>query len=253
MHEVLIIGSAFLASSVEMVEALTIILAVGVTRGWRSALLGMVTASVALTIIVYALGVSLVNVVPIHGLQVVVGCLLLIFGLQWLRKAVMRSSGLKAKHDEARIYKEEVEQLSPAATPIGGIDWTGFVVSFKGVFLEGLEVAFIIITFGAHSGSSLPLASAGAFVALVVVGVVGLIVHRPLTGVPENAIKYAVGIALCAFGTFWGAEGVGIEWTLKEPTIPILAGVYWAAAAAAIYFLTERPALPLVSEQGSGS
>lgn len=248
MHDVLLVGSAFLASAVEMVEALTIILAVGVTRGWRQAFLGMGAASIALAVIVGVLGVSLVNFVPIHALQVVVGCLLLIFGMQWLRKAVMRSTGLKAKHDEAKIYQEEVAELREEAVPIGAFDWTGFVVAFKGVFLEGLEVAFIVITFGAHSGSSIPLASAGAVAALVVVGVVGLIVHKPLTRVPENAIKYTVGIALCAFGTFWGAEGAGVEWTLKEPTILILAAAYWAASAIAIYFLKERPSLPRPAE-----
>jgi uncharacterized membrane protein len=243
VHDVLLVGSAFLASSVEAVEALTIILAVGVTRGWRAAFLGMGTASVALAVIVGILGVSLVNFVPLHALQVVVGCLLLIFGMQWLRKAVMRSTGLKAKHDEAKIYNDELAQLSSEAVPIASFDWTGFVVSFKGVFLEGLEVAFIVITFGAHSGSSIPLASAGAVAAIIVVAIVGLIVHKPLTRVPENAIKYVVGIALCAFGTFWGLEGAGVEWTLKEPTILILAGVYWAASALAIYFLKERPSL----------
>ncbi len=180
MHNVLLVAAAFLASAVEMVEALTIIIAVGITRGWRSAFLGVIAASVALVVIVGALGKSLVDYVPLGDLQVTVGILLLIFGMQWLRKAILRASGLKSMHDEDRIFQEEVEELEHAA---GGHDWTGFVVSFKGVFLEGLEVAFIVITFGANSGR-LDLAAGGAVAAFFVVSAIGIVVHRPLTQVP---------------------------------------------------------------------
>lgn len=256
MHDVLLFGAAFLASSVEMVEALTIVLAVGVTRGWRSALAGVALASVALAAIVAILGASLVQFVPIDALRVTVGVLLLIFGLQWLRKAVLRAAGLRAKHDEAEIFQEELAELrSAAAVNTLGVDWTGFVVSFKGVFLEGLEVAFIVITFGANKGSSVGLAAAAAVAAFFVVCGVGAVVHQPLTRVPENAIKFTVGLMLVSFGTFWGGEGVGVEWTLREPTILLLAGFYWLVAYTLIAALHRRavPALAGVAVEGGGS
>jgi uncharacterized membrane protein len=253
MHNTLLFGSAFLASAVEMVEAMTIILAVGVTRGWRSAILGILAASVALVVIVGILGASLVNFVPIDALRVVVGALLLIFGLQWLRKAVLRAAGLKAKHNEAAIFEEEVSELRGVSPSGEAIDWQGFVVSFKGVFLEGLEVAFIVITFGANSGR-LDIATAGAVAAFVVVCGVGAVVHAPLTRVPENAIKFTVGLMLTSFGTFWGGEGVGIEWTLKEPTIFLLVGFYWLLAVTLIALLKARPQVaPALAEGSLGS
>src|SRR6266571_802163 len=218
----LILG-AFLASAVEMVEAITIILAVGITRGWRSALIGTVTALITLGIIVALLGPSLINYVPLDVLRIVVGVLLLIFGMQWLRKAILRASGLKELHDEERIFRAEVTELTAVApSGVGGMDWTGFVVSFKGAFLEGLEVAFIVLTFGANSGR-FDLSAAGAFAAFVLIGLIALVVHRPLSKVPENAIKYAVGMLLMVFGTFWGGEGVGVEWALGDTTIVLLA------------------------------
>src|SRR5579872_7463488 len=168
-----------------MVEAMTIILAVGVTRGWRAAFAGIFAALVALALIVGVLGASLVNFVPLDALRVVVGALLLVFGLQWMRKAVLRGAGLKAKHNEAAIFETNAAALRSEAPVSAGFDWTGFVVSFKGVFLEGLEVAFIVITFGANSGR-LDIAVAGAIVAFFVVGGVGIAVHAPLTRVPEN-------------------------------------------------------------------
>ena len=245
VHEVLLFGAAFLASAVEMVEALTIILAVGVTRGWRAAFAGIICASIALAGVVIVLGTSLTELVPIDILQVGVGLLLLIFGMQWLRKAVLRSAGLKAKHDQEAIFQEEMSELM-AVSPSGeGIDWTGFVVSFKGVFLEGLEVAFIVVTFGANSGR-LDLAAAGAVAAFFAISMVGVVVHRPLASVPENAIKFTVGIMLMAFGTFWGGEGVGIEWTLQEPMILVLAAFYWALANAFVILLKPKPA-PMVT------
>lgn len=251
MHNVLLFGSAFLASCVEMVEAMTIILAVGVTRGWRSAILGIIAACIALAVIVGALGASLVQFVPLGALQVVVGVLLLIFGLQWIRKAVLRAAGLKAKHNEAAIFQNEVDELREA--PIEGHDWTGFVVCFKGVFLEGLEVAFIVITFGANSGR-LDIATAGAVAAFFIVSAVGLLIHRPLTQVPENAIKFTVGLMLTSFGTFWGGEGIGIEWTLKEPTILIIVAFYWAVAALLIAMLKpkEQPVLRTAASESAG-
>jgi uncharacterized membrane protein len=255
VHEALLFGSAFLASSVEMVEALTIVLAVGVTRGWKSALVGVALAFLALAIIVGVFGVSLVKFVPIDALRITVGLLLLIFGLQWLRKAVLRAAGLKAKHNEAEIFREEMEELR-AEAPIdpSRIDWTGFVVSFKGVFLEGLEVAFIVITFGANKDSSIGLAATAAFAAFVVVVAMGAVVHQPLTRVPENAIKFTVGLMLASFGTFWGGEGIGVEWTLKEPMILILAGFYWLVAYGLIAALQRRnQRLVVVAAAGEGA
>jgi len=239
MHDVLLVAAAFLASSVEMVEAITIILAVGVTKGWRTAFTGVIAASVALVLVVAILGVSLVNLVPIHVLQVTVGILLLIFGMQWLRKAIQRAAGVRSSHDEAKIFASEVSELSAASPSGGGLDWQGFVVSFKGVFLEGLEVAFIVITFGANSGR-LDLAAAGAVAAFFLVSAVGIVVHRPLTQVPENAIKHTVGVMLMAFGTFWGAEGVGIEWRMGAAAILPIAALYWLASLVFIEAIRRR-------------
>jgi uncharacterized membrane protein len=249
MHNVLLFGSAFLASAVEMVEAMTIILAVAVTRGWRSAALGIVSASIALAVIVGALGGSLVEFVPIDVLRVVVGVLLLIFGLQWLRKAILRAAGLKAKHDEDAIFAEEVTELSTGSGVGGPIDWQGFVVCFKGVFLEGLEVAFIVITFGANSGR-LDIVTGAAVTAFVVIVGLGAVLHRPLTRVPENAIKFTVGLMLTSFGTFWGGEGIGIEWTLKEPMILLLVAFYWSLAYALIAMLRPHGEPTLATDQG---
>ena len=235
----ILVGSAFLASTVEMVEALTIVLAVGLTHNWRTALTGMVAALLVLAAVVGVLGPSLVHYVPIDDLRVFVGLLLVIFGLQWIRKAILRASGLKAMHDEELIFERELAELEAVPAAAGVLDWTGFVVSFKGVFLEGLEVAFIVLTFGANSGRFGP-AVTGAALAIVLVGIVGVVVHRPLTRVPENAIKFAVGLALTAFGTFWGGEGIGVEWTLGDVTIPLLALVYGGIAWLIVLSLQRR-------------
>ena len=210
MHEILLVAASFLACAVEMVEALTIVLAVGVTRGWRSAIIGTSAALGALTVVVAALGPALA-VLPINSLRLFVGGILLVFGLQWLRKAILRSSGFKALHDEEAIFAEEQRAARAAAIDSRGMDWYTFTVSFKGVFLEGLEVAFIVVTFGGAQ-HNVGLAAVGAAAAAVVVLLVGLAVHRPLSQVPENTLKYAVGVMLTTFGIFWGAEGAGIHW-----------------------------------------
>lgn len=212
MHVALLVISTFLASSVEMVEALTIVLAVGLTRGWRSALLGSGAALVVLAAVVAVLGPA-VGHVPLAPLRLFVGALLLIFGLQWLRKAILRAGGLKALHDEDAIYRTAVEQARTRTTAATGreMDWYSFTVAFKGVFLEGFEVVFIVITFGA-SAHQLGPAAAGAFGAVVIVGTVGVVARVPLARVPENTMKFVVGIMLTSFGTFWGAEGAGVRW-----------------------------------------
>jgi uncharacterized membrane protein len=194
MANLMLFLAAFLACAVEMVEALTIVLAVGVTRGWRSAGWGVGAAAAALTLIVVVFGPAITHL-PIDLVRIVVGSVLLIFGLQWLRKAILRASGLKALHDEDAIYQAEVDELRAAP----GHDWYAFTVAFKGVFLEGLEVAFLVVTFGGAQ-HNIPLAAAGALAALLVVVIAGAIAHAPL------------GVMLTAVGIFWTAEGAGADW-----------------------------------------
>jgi len=209
--DVLLLVGAFLASAVEMVEALTIVFAMGVTRGWRSPLIGSAVALMVLGVIVAILGPLLANI-PLSPLRIVIGGLLVIFGLQWLRKAILRASGYKALHDENAIFAREVEEAKAAGPGVAsGMDWYGFTVAFKGVLLEGLEVAFIVLTFGTSHGS-IPLAAAGAVAGLVVVGLVGAVIRAPLSRVPENTMKFAVGVMLTGFGIFWAGEGVQVEW-----------------------------------------
>jgi uncharacterized membrane protein len=210
-HNLFLFVTAFLASGVEAVEALTIVLAVGVVRGWRSPLIGVGVAALVLALIVAALGPAL-GLIPIDTLRLVVGALLLVFGLQWLRKAILRSSGYKELHDEGAAFAAEREQASRVSpTTSTGMDWYSFTVAFKGVLLEGLEVVFIVVTFGSAQGS-LPLAAAAAVAAVVLVVSVGLAVRVPLERVPENTIKFAVGLLLTSFGIFWGGEGAGVSW-----------------------------------------
>jgi len=205
-----LLGATFAASFVEFVEALTIVLAMGMTRSWRSALTGAGVAVVALAGFTAAAGYALVNWLPEAALQLGIGTLLLIFGLQWLRKAILRSSGLKALHDEDAEFAEQAEAARRAGDEQRlGLDWFSFVVSFKGVFLEGVEVVFIVITFGLNA-ENVPLAAGGAAAAGAVVLAAGAVAHRPLARVPENTLKYVVGLLLASFGTFWSVEGLGV-------------------------------------------
>jgi uncharacterized membrane protein len=218
MSAAFLLLSTFLASAVEMVEALTIVLAVGITRGWRSALIGVGCAVVALAVVVALLGPALTRV-PLNDLRIVIGVLLLIFGLQWLRKAILRASGYKAQHDEDAIYQRELAEARTADTIVrASVDWYAFTLSFKGVFLEGLEVAFIVLTFGSAQGS-VPLAAVGAAAAILVVALAGMLVHAPLSRVPENTMKFVVGVMLTTFGTFWSAEGAGVNWPGSDAAI----------------------------------
>ena len=203
--------AVFAASAVEAVEALTIVLAVGVVRGWRSTLQGVGAAAVVLAAIVALLGPALGHI-PIETLRLVVGALLLAFGLQWLRKAILRASGYLRLHDEAAAFEREREGAG-AAGEAGStrMDWYSFTIAFKGVLLEGLEVAFIVVTFGATEGH-LGLAAAAAAAAAVLVVAVGLVVRGPLERVPENSLKFVVGVLLTGFGIFWGGEGAGVDW-----------------------------------------
>ncbi|HEY2331684.1 MAG TPA: hypothetical protein VGH94_07170 [Acidimicrobiales bacterium] len=225
MRSLLLFAAAFLASSVEMVEALTIVLAVGVTRGWRSVLIGVAAATVALAAVIAVAGPALGHL-PIDALRLGIGGLLLVFGLQWLRKAILRAGGLKALHDEQAIFTTELTQARDAPTiEKAGVDWYSFTVAFKGVFLEGLEVAFIVVTIGS-SQHNVPLAALGAVSALIVVGIAGFKVHAPLSRVPENTMKFAVGVMLTSFGIFWCGEGAGVAWPGADlALLPLLAAM----------------------------
>jgi uncharacterized membrane protein len=212
-------AAVFLACAVEAVEATTIVLAAGTTRHWRSALTGVAAGLLVLAAVIAALGPG-VSAIPLHYLRLVVGGLLLVFGLQWLRKAVLRASGHKALHDEAQIYLKQVAAARAAEGQRRGMveDWYAFTLSFKGVVLEGLEVAFIALTFGSNQ-RDIPLAAVAAASAVVVVAVAGFAIRAPLARVPENTLKFVVGVMLTSFGMFWGAEGAGARWPGSDASL----------------------------------
>jgi Ca2+/H+ antiporter, TMEM165/GDT1 family len=231
-------GAAFAASFVEAVEALTIVLAVGLARGWRPALTGAAAALVTLGLIVAILG-PLMSVVPIRALQFVVGALTLMFGLRWLRKAILRAAGIIALHDEQAAFERETRELGEAGRRAAGFDWLGGLTAFKIVLLEGVEVAFIVIAVGAGRGL-LGLASAGALAACVAVAAIGAAVHRPLARVPENALKFAVGIMLSAFGLFWTGESLGVGWPGGDAAVLAFVALFLIVALGLVALL--RPA-----------
>lgn len=236
--DVLLVLGAAAASAVETVEAVTIVLALGATRGWRSALLGAGAALAVLAVLVAALGPAL-DAVPIDGLRLVVGSLLLVFGLQWLRKAILRASGFRPVHDEDGIYAQEVAHALEAGAPERGLDGYAFTFSFKSVLLEGLEVAFIVLTLGASHGSTL-LAAAGAAVAVIAVVAVAAALRRPLSRVPENQLAFAVGVLLTGFGIFWASEGAGVDWPGGEAALPVLIAAIAAWALGFVVLLERR-------------
>jgi uncharacterized membrane protein len=228
-------SAAFLASAVEFVEAFTIVLVVGVTINWRSALVGALAASACLAMIVAIFGVAIVQYVPLDILRLAVGIILVLFGLKWLKKALLRYSGLKALHDEEAIYEEKMAELKASGeVSTRTLQPAAVALSFKSVLLEGLEVAFIVITFGSTARASavpgsiggIGSAAIGALVAGLLVILVGALVKAPLTKVPENTLKYVVGIMLTTFGTFWTVEGLGVNWWLSDAFIPLLAIIY---------------------------
>ncbi len=240
MSGAFLVLAAFLAAAVEMVEATTIVLAVGVTRGWRSPLLGVAAATASLVVVIAAFGPALTRL-PLDALRLVVGGLLLVFGLQWLRKAILRAGGVKALHDEDAVYREELVRARAAGVQTRvGTDWYAFTLAFKGVFLEGLEVAFIVLTFGTNQGD-IGLAALGAGTAVLVVGIVAMAVHAPLSRVPENTLKFAVGLMLVAFGTFWGAEGAGVQWPGSDAAIIGILVVVLATSLVMVRVLRARP------------
>lgn len=246
---ILIALAVFGASAVEMVEALTIVLASGFSRGWRSSLEGAGAAFLCLVVVVAVFGPALVHYVPINALRVVVGSLLLVLGLQWLRKAILRASGRKAKHDEDAIYRREVERLANIPRTGTGRDAIGFTLSFKGVLLEGMEVVMIVLTLGLSSGH-LAVAAGAALAAVVVVGAAGFAVSRQLREVPENAMKLAVGLMLVTFGSFWGGEGAGVSWPGSDLSLLGLLALYAALAWAAIRILSRTRVAPRTAELG---
>jgi len=247
-----LVVAVFLACAVEAVEALTIVLAAGFGRNWRSAFLGVGSALAVLVAIVAALGPAL-TAIPLEALRLVVGGLLLIFGLQWLRKAILRASGLKAMHDEAAIYRAELAAVEAAPTHRRGLvsDWYSFTLSFKGVLLEGLEVAFIALTFGANQ-HNIPLAAIAALSAVVVVALAGITLRAPLARVPENSMKFVVGIMLTSFGIFWGAEGAGATWPGADAALLVLVPAV-ALFALALVAVLRRAAAGAVSARVSGA
>lgn len=204
--------AVFLACAVEAVEALTIVLAAGMARGWRSAITGVLAGLLVLTALIAALGPA-ISSLPIDALRLVVGALLLVFGLQWLRKAILRAGGHKARHDESAAFAAAMAAAEGHTAPRRGAvpDWYGFTLSFKGVVLEGLEVVFIALSIGSNQ-HDVGLAALAALAAVLVVTAVGVLVRTPLTRVPENAIKFVVGVMLTAFGMYWAAEGAGAHW-----------------------------------------
>ncbi len=240
--------ASFLASAVEFVEAFTIVLVVGVTINWRSALAGTALAVVALALLVGIFGAALVQFVPIEALRLVVGLFLVLFGLKWLKKAILRYARLKALHDEEAIYEEQVAELrAKGLAPARRVDPFGLVTAFKSVLLEGLEVAFIVITFGIQANSlqstdGIQVAALGAAGALLVIVALGALVRAPLQRVPENTLKFMVGIMLTSFGTFWGGEGLGISWWRGDLFLLALVAFYLAVSGALVLWL--RPYAP---------
>jgi uncharacterized membrane protein len=231
--------AAFLASLVEAVEALTIVLAVATVRGWRPAGLGAIAGLGVVALIVAGLG-PLLEYVPLHLLQLAIGVLLLLFGLRWLRKAILRAAGIIALHDETQAFAAGTAELRElAARHAARQDWLAALASFKAVLLEGLEVVFIVIAVGAGRGLLVP-ASAGALAACLIVAGFGLAVHRPLARVPENTLKFAVGVMLSAFGVFWTGEGLGVPWPGSDLAILAFAAMFLVAALGAVT-LVRRP------------
>jgi len=238
------VTAAFLASLVEAVEALTIVLAVATVRGWRPAGLGAIAGLALLAVIVAALG-PLLDRVPLNLLQLAIGILLLLFGMRWLRKAILRAAGIIPLHDETTIFASETAELREQARHHElRLDWLAGLASFKAVLLEGLEVVFIVIAISAGRGT-LVAASIAALAACLLIAAVGFLVHRPLARVPENMLKFAVGVMLSAFGLFWTGEGFGVAWPGADLAIVAFAALFLATGLAAVALLNRRGAVTL--------
>jgi uncharacterized membrane protein len=241
---IFLVIAVFLACAVEMVEALTIVVAVGTTRGWRISLAGAGAAVLTLGALVVAFGPAIIHFIPLDALRIIIGLALLYFGFGWLRKAILRAAGRKAKHDEDAIYErtvKEIEEQPEAASGGRSRDTAAFIISFKGVFLEGLEVVIIVLTLGG-AAHNLALASLAAGIALAVVTVAGVVAARPLSRVPENTMKFTVGLMLVTFGTFWLGEGLGLDWPGSDASLLWLLAVYCLVAWGAVRVLSRSPA-----------
>ncbi|HXR65844.1 MAG TPA: hypothetical protein VN729_07970 [Ktedonobacteraceae bacterium] len=240
-------SAAFLASAVEFVEALTIVLVVGVTMNWRSSLVGAFAAAATLAVIIATFGVAIVQWVPLDILRLVVGMILILFGLKWLKKAILRYGGMKALHDEEAIFEEHMAEIrARGEKPEARLMPFGVALSYKAVLLEGLEVAFIVITFGtsaavtpADKGGSIASAAIGAAIAGVLVILAGALARAPLTKVPENTLKFVVGIMLTTFGTFWAGEGFGVNWPFSDLFILVLAALYLLSTFVLVLWLKQ--------------
>jgi uncharacterized membrane protein len=233
------VGAAFLASTVEVVEAFTIVLVVATLRGWRPAALGTAAALAVLGAIVLILG-PLLDRVPLNILQLVIGVLLLLFGIGWLRKAALRAAGVIALHDEDGIFAKESAHLTEEVMRHKtSRDWIAGIVAFKAILLEGLEVVFIVIAVGAGKGLLVP-ASLGALAACVLVLAAGAFLHRPLSRVPENSLKFGVGVMLSAFGVFWTGEGLGVEWPGHDLALFAFAALFLGTGLLAAW-MARRP------------
>lgn len=238
-RDIAVFLTAFGGAGVEAVEALTVVLAVGLTRGWRSALLGAAAALIVLAGVVELLGETVLKHVPQQLFELVIGVLILALGVSWLRKAILRAAGLKAMHDEARTFAIERQRL--ATDKREPLDRVGFATSFQGVLLEGFEVAFIVFAAGA-GGPSIAPAAIGAGVAVLLVVLAGIVLRRPLAQIPENTLKFSVGIALTSLGTFWAAEGAGVHWPIGTVALAPIALIYLAGALVAVATLRGRDA-----------
>ena len=238
------IGAAFFASLVEAVEALTIVLAVATLRGWRPAGFGTITALAVLAVLIAALG-SLLGAVPLQPLQLAIGVLLLLFGMGWLRKAILRAAGIIPLHDEAVIFAHEAAQLGPSSDrQRASFDWIASLTAFKAVLLEGLEVVFIVVAAGSGRGLLWP-AGLGALAACVIVLALGIVLHKPLAKVPENLLKFGVGVMLSAFGVFWTGEGLGINWPGQDLALAGFALLFLSVGIAAAFAL-RRPVVEVL-------
>ncbi len=248
MHEVSLLAASFLASTVEAVEALTIVLAMGATRGWRSALSGAAAALLVLCLAVAIVGSSL-SKIPIGTLRLCVGGFLIVFGLQWLQKAIRRAGGVKAIHDENAIFATSAKEAESVARPERGVDWYATTTTFKGVLLEGLEVVLIVVSFGSAQ-HHLALASLGAAGAVVVVTIAGIAIHKPLAKVPENTLKLVVGIVLTTFGILWTSEGLGLKSAGGPLALAMIFGFVIIGSGSVVMILRRRPSRRTPSDAG---
>ena len=244
------VAAAFLASLVECVEALTVVLAVGSVRGWRSAIVGSALACGVLLLLVAILGSTLTHI-PLRTVQLVVGILIVLFGLRWMRKAVLRAAGVIPLHDEAAVYAKNVQRLRTTADPAVAWDRVAMATAFNITMLEGTEVIFIVIAIGAGGKPLLLAASLAAVAALLLVVALGILLHRPLAAIPENTLKFIVAVLLSAFGTFWIGEGMGIEWPGADLAILGMALAYFCVSLGAVAVCRQSPARRSRAQGGS--